>query len=169
MGYTPLEGLVMATRSGTVDPGAVLAVQQRLRLSPEVMEDVLNHQSGLLALSGSADMRSVVERGGVALDVYVHRLRGGVGAMVAAMGGVDGLVFTGGVGERSAVVRQLAGAGLGFFGIVIDAERNASVADDGDAEISAAGASVRTVVVHAREDIEIATAARASLRRRGQA
>ena len=159
MGFTPLEGLVMATRSGTVDPGAVLSVQQRLGLSAAAAEDVLNHQSGMLALAGTADMRQVVAHHGLALDVYVHRLRKEVAGMVAAMDGIDGLVFTGGVGEASPVVRQLAADGLDFLGIAVDPDRNAAVADH-DVEISADGASVRSVVVHAREDIEIATAAR---------
>jgi acetate kinase len=164
MGYTPLEGLVMATRSGSIDPGAVLSAQQRLGLSAATALDVLNHRSGLLALAGTADMRQVVEQGGLALDVYVHRLRREVAAMAAAMGGLDGLVFTGGVGERSAVVRDLGAVGLGFLGVAIDAARNAAVADD-DADISVDGAAVRTVVVHAREDVEIAAAARQSLLR----
>jgi len=163
MGFTPLEGLVMATRSGTVDPGAVLSVQQRLGLPAAAAEDILNHRSGLLALAGTPDMKEVVVTGGLALDVYIHRLRKEVAAMVAAMGGLDGLVFTGGVGERSPEVRRLAGAGLDFLGVAIDPERNASVADD-DMEISAGKPSVRTVVVHAREDIEIAGAARQFLR-----
>jgi acetate kinase len=163
MGFTPLEGLVMATRSGTVDPGAVLSVQQRLGLPAAAAEDVLNHRSGLFALAGTADMKEVVAGGGLALDVYIHRLRKEVAAMVAAMGGLDGLVFTGGVGERSPEIRQLAGAGLNFLGVAIDRERNASVADD-DIEISADNSPVRTVVVHAREDIEIAGAARWFLR-----
>jgi acetate kinase len=165
MGFTPLEGLVMATRSGTVDPGAVLDVQQRLGLSAAAAEDILNHQSGLLALAGTPDMREVVASGGLALEVYVHRLRKEIAAMVAAMGGVEGLVFTGGVGERSVAVRQLAAAGLGFLGVRIDPERNNGVGDD-DVEISAGDAAVRTVVVHAREDIEIAAAARQCLRPR---
>jgi acetate kinase len=163
MGFTPLEGLVMATRSGTVDPGVVLSVQQRLALSAGVVEDVLNHQSGLLALAGTADMREVEALGGLALDVYVHRLRKEIAAMVAAMGGMDGLVFTGGVGEGSAVVRALAAAGLAFLGVAIDPGSNNTVADD-DVEISAGDAAVRTVVVHAREDIEIAAAARQIVR-----
>jgi acetate kinase len=165
MGFTPLEGLVMATRSGTVDPGAVLSVQQRLALPAAAAEDILNHRSGLLALAGTADMKEVVASGGLALDVYIHRFRKEVAAMVAAMGGLDGLVFTGGVGERSAEVRGMAVAGLDFLGVAIDPERNASVADD-DMEISSGTPPVRTVVVHAREDIEIAGAARQFLRLR---
>jgi acetate kinase len=164
MGFTPLEGLVMATRSGTVDPGAVLSVQQRLGLSAAAAEDVLNHQSGVLALAGTADMREVVALGGLALDVYVHRLRKEIAAMVGAMGSIDGLVFTGGVGERSPGVRRLAAGGLGFLGVAIDPEINYAVADD-DVEISTGDAAVRTVVVHAREDVEIAAAARQFLPR----
>jgi acetate kinase len=165
MGFTPLEGLVMATRSGTVDPGAVLAAQQRLGLPAAAAEDILNHQSGLLALAGTADMKEVVATGGLALEVYIHRLRKEVASMVATMGGMEGLVFTGGVGERSAEVRRLAAAGLDFLGVAIDPRRNGSVTDD-DMEISAGHVPVRTVVVHAREDIEIAAAARQCLRLR---
>jgi acetate kinase len=110
-------------------------------------------------------MKAVVASGGLALDVYIHRLRKEVAAMVAAMGSVDGLVFTGGVGERSPDVRRLAAAGLDFLGVAIDPRRNGSVTDD-DIEISAGHATVRTVVVHAREDIEIAAAARHCLRLR---
>jgi acetate kinase len=163
MGFTPLEGLVMATRSGTVDPGAVLWAQERLGLPAAAAEDILNHQSGLLALAGTADMKEVVASGGLALEVYIHRLRKEVAAMVATMGGVDGLVFTGGVGERSAEVRRLAAGGLDFLGVAIDPRRNGNVTDD-DMEISAGRVPVRTVVVHAREDIEIAAAARQCLR-----
>src|SRR5438270_11656026 len=106
MGFTPLEGLVMATRSGTVDPGLVLWLQEHAGLAAAQVSDALEHRSGLLALAGTADMREVVAgagRGepdaGLALEVYVHRLRAGVAAMAAAAGGLDALVFTGGVGE----------------------------------------------------------------------
>jgi acetate kinase len=165
MGYTPLEGLVMATRSGSVDPGAVLALQQRHGLSAVDAERALTHQSGLLGLAGTADMRQVVDRadGGdrdarLALEVYVHRLRSSIAAMAAAMGGVDALTFSGGVGENAPSVRAEAAAGLAFLGVAVDDDANRSA--DGDREISAAGAPVRTFVIRAREDVEIADACR---------
>ena len=169
MGFTPLEGLVMATRSGSVDPGLLLWLHDRERLGIEEMSAALEHEGGLLALAGTADMREVLARadGGddearVALGVYVHRLRAGIAAMAAALGGLDTLVFTGGVGERSAAVRAAAADGLGFLGVALDAGRNG--APDGDADVSADGAPVRTLVVPAREDLEIARQVRALLR-----
>ena len=169
MGFTPLEGLVMATRSGSVDPGLLLWLLDRERLGVEEMSAALEHEGGLLALAGTADMREVLARADagddearVALGVYLHRLRAGVAAMVAALGGLDALVFTGGVGERSAPVRAAAADGLGFLGVALDAARND--APDGDADVSPDGAAVRTLVVPAREDLEIARQVRALLR-----
>ena len=170
MGFTPLEGLVMATRSGSVDPGLLLWLLERERLDVAEMSAALEHEGGLLALAGTADMREVLARadGGddddarVALGVYLHRLRAGIAAMAAALGGLDALVFTGGVGERSAPVRAAAADGLGFLGVAVDLGRNG--APDGDADVSADGAPVRTLVVPAREDLEIARQVRALLR-----
>jgi acetate kinase len=166
MGFTPLEGLVMATRSGTVDPGLILWLLERTGLAERELANALERQSGLLGLAGSADMRRVLERSAAgdpdsqtALDVYVHRLRAGVAAMAAALGGLDALVFTGGVGERSPDIRAMAIAPLGFLGLAIDERRNADAT--GDAEITGRDATVRTLVVHAREDLEIARQARA--------
>jgi acetate kinase len=179
MGFTPLEGLVMATRSGSVDPGLVLWLAEQAGTPPAELAATLEHRSGLLGLAGTADMREVVAgaaAGGqdarLALDVYIHRLRAGIAAMAAAMGGLDLLVFTGGVGENSPVVRSEAAAGLGFLGVRLDAGRNATgrnaagAADGGgpaDREIGQAGAPVRSFVVAAREDIQIATQVRAVL------
>jgi acetate kinase len=161
MGFTPLEGLVMATRSGSVDPGLLLWLLERQALTTAELSHALDHESGLLGLAGTADMREVLARAGggdtvarLALDVYLHRLRAAIAAMGAALGGLDALVFTGGVGERSAEIRARAAEGLGFLGVAIDPERNAGVA--GDAEISATAATTRTVVVRAREDMQIA-------------
>ncbi|MBV9944433.1 MAG: acetate/propionate family kinase [Solirubrobacterales bacterium] len=161
MGFTPLEGLVMATRSGTVDPGLLLWLLDRGALSADELGHALEHESGLLGLAGTADMRLVVARAAsgdqparLALDVYLHRLRGGIAAMAAALGGLEVLVFTGGVGEHAAEVRAGAAEGLSFLGVTIDVGLNAGVTDD--REISAAGAAVRTVVLHAREDVQIA-------------
>ncbi len=163
MGFTPLEGLVMATRSGSVDPGALLWMQRHAGISPEQAERALEHESGVLGLSGlSADMRNVLAaadsgdpRAALAIDVYVHRLCASVAAMAASMGGLDGLVFTGGVGEGSALVRARACDKLRFLGVELDAGRNESASEE-DAELSPARASVRVLLVHAREDLEIA-------------
>jgi len=167
MGFTPLEGLVMATRSGSVDPGMVLWLQQHAGVAVEEIADALEHRSGLWALAGTSDMREVLERGdedaALAAGVYVHRLRAGVAAMAASLGGLDALVFTGGVGEGSALVRGRAAEGLGFLGVEVDAGANAGVGGEG--EVSAAGASVRTLVVRAREDVEVARGVREVLGR----
>jgi acetate kinase len=124
MGFTPLEGLVMATRSGSVDPGLLIWLQVSAGLTAGELSDALEHRSGLLGLSGTADMREVLAQaaGGdraasLALAVYLHRLRAGIAGMASALGGLDALVFTGGVGENSAAVRQGAVAGLEFLGV----------------------------------------------------
>lgn len=168
MGFTPLEGLVMATRSGSVDPGMLLWLAEHERLSAAELADALEHRSGLLGLAGSADMREILERTGggdaaaqLALEVYVHRLRAEIAAMAAALGGLDALAFTGGVGERSAAVRALAAERLGFLGIELDTARNDAATADGD--LSSAGSPVHTLVIQAREDLEIARQVRAVL------
>jgi acetate kinase len=171
MGFTPLEGLVMATRSGTVDPGLVLWLEQHVGTPPAELAATLEHRSGLLGLAGTADMRAVVTAAGagdpdakLALGVYIHRLRAGIAAMAAALGGLETLVFTGGVGENAPVVRAEAAAGLGFLGVDVDPALNhAKGAPGGDREISGPGARVRTFVIAAREDIEIARQVRAEL------
>lgn len=169
MGFTPLEGIVMATRSGSVDPGVLLWLLERGELSVQELGQALEHRSGLLGLSGSADMREVLERAqagdgpaGLALEVYVHRLRAGIAAMAAALDGLDVLVFTGGVGEHAPTVRELAAGGLGFLGVAIDGDANRGAF--ADLEITATGAAVRAFVVTAREDLEIAAGARRTLR-----
>ena len=161
MGFTPLEGLVMATRAGTVDPGLVLWLVTEGGLPVAEVADGLQHRSGLVGLAGSADLRDVVARAGqgdeaaqLALDVYGHRLRAQVAAMAAALGGLDVLVFSGGVGEHAPVVRAGAAQGLGFLGVAVDGAANDAAVPDVD--ISGDGASVRTLVVAAREDLEIA-------------
>ena len=160
MGFTPLEGLVMATRSGSVDPGLLLWLMEHENLAEAELAWALEHESGLLGLSGTADMREVLERAGagdararLAFEVYLHRLRAGIASMAAALGGLDVLAFTGGVGEHSSEVRAAAAAGLAFLGVGIDPARNEAV--DGDGDISGARAAARTVVVRAREDLEI--------------
>ncbi len=165
MGFTPLEGLVMATRSGSVDPGLLVWLLEREAIGASEMAAALEHESGLAGLAGTGDMREVeaaAEAGAseaeLALGVYVHRLRGAIGAMAAALGGLDALVFTGGVGENSPVVRSLTCQGLAFLGVELDAERNG--APGGDASIGAPGAAAATLVITAREDVEIAAGVR---------
>jgi acetate kinase len=166
MGFTPMEGLVMATRAGSVDPGLVLWLL-RYGVDADAVEQGLDREGGLKGLAGDADMRALLARedadARLALDVYVHRLRAAIAAMAAALGGVDALVFTGGVGEHAAQVRARTAAGLRFLGVELDADENARAA--GDAEIGAAGAQVRTLVVTAREDLEVARQVRALLAR----
>jgi acetate kinase len=161
MGFTPLDGLVMATRSGAVDPGLVLWLQRHGGLGAAEVEDGLEHDGGILGLGGTADMRLLLdaaETGAadarLALEVYLHRLRGGIAGMAASMGGLDALVFTGGVGEHAPAIRAHAVDGLGFLGLELDPERNA--AGPTDREIGAIGASGRVVVVESREELEIA-------------
>jgi len=178
MSFTPLDGLIMATRSGSVDPGLVLWLQTHAKIGADDLGDALEHKSGLYGLAGTGDMREVLSRAAagdaaaaaarhgrdagragdseavLARDAYLHRLRGSIAAMAAAMDGLDALVFTGGVGENSAEVRSRAMDGLGFLGVREDAERNAD--GTGDREIGMPDAPVRSLVIAAREDIEIA-------------
>jgi acetate kinase len=168
MGFTPLEGLVMATRSGSVDPGLLLWLQEHAGMPAAELAATLEHRSGLLGLAGTADMQAIVtsaEAGdpgaGLALDVYLHRLRAAIAAMAASMNGMNALVFTGGVGENAPTVRKRAAQGLAFLGIELDSERN--VAARPDMEIGAEGAPVRTLVIAAREDLQIASEVRQAL------
>jgi acetate kinase len=161
MGFTPLEGLVMATRSGSLDPGLVLWLEEHAGIPPAELAATLEHGSGLLGLAGTPDMRSVLHNAEtgepaarLALDVYLHRLRASIAAMAAAMGGVDCLTFTGGVGENSPEIRDGAASGLGFLGVRVDEERNTSSPED--REISMPESRVHTFVVAAREDLQIA-------------
>ena len=165
MGFTPLDGLVMATRSGSVDPGMLLWLLEPERLTQHELSQSLEHESGLAGIAGTGDMREILARAGegddtarLALDVYMHRLRSLIAGMAAAMAGIDVLTFTGGVGEHSAEVRSLAVDGLEFLGIALDADRNAQVSPD--AEIGVRGSPVRTLVLTAREDLEMARQAR---------
>lgn len=161
MGYSPMEGLVMATRSGTVDPAIVIALN-RAGLSADEVEEMLDRRSGLLALTGTADMREVVGRAEAAdaaceeaLALYCHRVRAAIAAGAAAMGGLDAVVFTGGVGEHAPVVRARSCARLGFLGLHLEAGRNAAADGSEDLRIDDDG-PVAALVVHAREDLVIA-------------
>jgi acetate kinase len=176
MGFTPLDGLVMATRSGSVDPGLVLWLEEHAGMPPRELASTLETRSGLTGLAGTGDMREVLSRaaGGdqravLGRDVYVHRLRASVAAMAAALGGLDILVFTGGVGENSPEIRSRAAAGLAFLGAAVDEDKNildkaararVSPGTAEDWEISAVGAAVRTFVIAAREDKQIAAEVR---------
>ncbi len=174
MGFTPLDGLVMATRAGSVDPGLLVWLQRRGGIGVDELSEALEHASGLAGLSESVgDMRDVVaaadrgdDRARLAFDVYVHRLRAGIAAMAAAMDGLDVLVFTGGVGEHQPRVRAAATAGLGFLGVALAGAANEHATTD--AEIGRPRAQARTFVISAREDLEIARQVRTLLSPRGQ-
>src|SRR5919204_967939 len=162
MGFTPLEGLVMATRSGSVDPGALLWLQRSLGVSATEMERALELESGLLSLCGTSDMRELLrradagdDRARLAKEIYVHHLRRWIAAMAASMGAVDVIAFTGGVGEGSMEIRAAGCEGLGFLGVRLDNSRNER-SDPEDSELSAADSAVKVTLIHAREELEIA-------------
>jgi acetate kinase len=156
----------MATRSGDVDPGLVLWLL-RHGLDVDAVEQGLDREGGLKGLAGDPDMRALLARDDsdaqLALDVYVHRLRSAIAAMVAALGGLDALVFTGGVGEHAPEIRARTAAGLRFLGVALDEQANARAT--ADAEIGAPGAAARAIVVTAREDLEVARGVRDVLAR----
>jgi acetate kinase len=172
MGFTPLDGLVMATRSGSVDPGLVLWLEEHAHMPSAELAATLETRSGLAGLAGTSDMREVLSRAAanddravLGRDVYLHRLRALVAGMAAAMDGLDVLVFTGGVGENSPEIRSRTAAGLNFLGVAVDESRNANgSADGGDREITARDARVRTFVIAAREDLQMAEEVRSVLR-----
>jgi acetate kinase len=160
MGFTPLEGVVMGSRSGSVDPGLLIYLLRHKGLSAEQLDHALNHESGLLGLSGfSSDMRQILEKSSenpgarLALDVYVHRLRQTIGAMAATLGGVDALVFTAGVGENSARVRALVCEKLGYLDLDLDAGKNERSRPDSD--IALASSPGRILLIATREDLTI--------------
>ncbi len=162
MGLTPLEGLVMGTRSGDLDPAVLIHLARRAGQSIDDLDDLLNRRSGLLGLAGVSDMRDLVARkdagdgaAALAFDVYIHRLRAYAGAYLAQLGGADVISFTAGVGENSPVVRAGALATLGFAGVQIDAERNEERAR-GIRVISTDASSVTVLVVPTNEELEIA-------------
>jgi acetate kinase len=159
MGFTPLDGLMMATRSGSIDPSIVLHVQERHSLTAEQVEEALNHESGLLGVSGlSADMRQItaaVDAGHpqarLALAIYTRRVRQAIGALAVTLGGVDALVFTAGVGEHAGVVRETICDGLECLGLELDASTN--VACRPDADVARRGSRGRILVIATREDV----------------
>jgi acetate kinase len=172
MGFTPLDGLVMATRSGSVDPGLVLWLEEHAHMPTRELAATLEYRSGLTGLAGTGDMREILsraaagdERALLAREVFLHRLRSSIASMTAAMDGLDVLVFTGGVGENSAEIRARAAGGLGFLGVRVDESLNSLGKDarGDDWEIGAADAPVRTFVIAAREDKQIAAEVRSVL------
>jgi acetate kinase len=162
MGFTPLEGLMMGTRSGSIDPGILTYLMRQSKVTGEELDDVLNKHSGLLGISGvSGDMREILaaiknghKRAELAFDIYVHRLCAGIGAMIAVLGGIDALVFTAGVGENSPEVRAAACENLQYAGVKLDPQKNAE--SPSDQEISAADSPVCVLIIRAGEDWEIA-------------
>ncbi len=162
MGLTPLEGLVMGTRSGDIDPSVLLVLARREEMSPGALDDVLNKRSGMLGLAGVSDMRDVEERrdsgdeaAALAFDVYIHRVRAYIGAYIAQLGGVDVISFTAGVGENSPTVRAAALETLGFLGVQVDAERN-NARRRGARVISTDDSAIAVLVVPTNEELEIA-------------
>lgn len=161
MGYTPIEGLVMSTRSGDVDPGILVALQRRERLDSDELERMLDHESGLLGISGSSgDVRELLADSGnpaarLAIDVFCYRVRKVVGAYLAVLGGADGIVFGGGIGENSPEVRARCLSGLEPLGIVLDEEANRA-ASGRDGRISSAGSTIEVGMAVADEAGEIA-------------
>jgi acetate kinase len=162
MGMTPLEGLVMGTRSGDIDPAIPLYLAREHGYTIEALDELLNKRSGLLGLAGRSDMRELVnaansgdERATHALDIYVHRLRRYIGGYAAELGGIDAVVFTAGVGENSSYVRRRAIAGLEFLGLSVDPELNAASSREARF-ISPGGSPASVLVVHSNEVLEIA-------------
>jgi acetate kinase len=160
MGFTPLEGLVMGTRSGTVDPGMLVYVLRRKGLDANALDQALNYESGLLGLSGiSSDMRQILSElshnpdAQLAVDVYVHRIRQTVGAMAATLGGIDALVFTAGVGEGSPEIRKRVCEKLKYLGLELDPAANENCQPDSD--IATPASTVRILVIATREDLTI--------------
>jgi acetate kinase len=162
MGFTPLEGLMMGTRCGSIDPGVLTYLMRSTHVTGEQLDDILNKRSGLRGISGtSSDMREIqaeVERGNelaqLAFDMFVHRLQSGIGSMAAVLGGMDALIFTGGIGEHSVEVREKTCLNLGFLGVQLDASKNTH--PKLDADVAGADSRVRALVIAAQEDWAIA-------------
>jgi acetate kinase len=162
MGFTPLDGLMMGTRSGSVDPGILTYLMRKEKLDGQTLDGMLNAKSGLLGISGiSSDMREIVaamkngnQRAQLAFDMFVHSVRAGIGSMLAALGGADAIVFTAGIGENSAEVRDAVCANLQFIGLRLAPANNE--ASPADRDIATLESKVRVLVVRAQEDWAIA-------------
>jgi acetate kinase len=162
MGFTPMEGLMMGSRSGSIDPGILFYVERRRHLQVSDIDDILNHRSGLLGVSGvSSDFREVEaaaqkghERARLALGIYADRIRAAVGALAATLGGLDALLFTAGIGEHSASLRAEVCRGLECLGVALDAAKNADTKPDAD--VAATDSAARVFVLRTREELMIA-------------
>jgi acetate kinase len=162
MGFTPLDGLMMGTRSGSLDPGILTYLMREGKSTGQQLDDLLNTKSGLFGISGiSGDMRQIVAamkegnpRAKLAFDIFVHHLQSGTGAMIAVLGGIDALVFSAGIGENSPELRAAACANFAFVGLKLDAAKNAR--SPADQEISSSDSAVRVLIIRAQEDWAIA-------------
>lgn len=162
MGFTPLDGLMMGSRCGSIDPGIIIYLMRQYEYSAERLDYVLNKTSGLRGISGiSSDLPQVIDamnqgdyRAQLAWDMFVHRLKAGIGSMLTSLGGLDVLIFTAGIGEKSPGIRQAACESLGFLGLKIDPQKNHSQPVDED--ISTPDSTVRVLVIHTQEDWAIA-------------
>lgn len=162
MGFTPLDGLMMGTRSGSVDPGILIYLMRQKECTADQLDHMLNKASGLKGISGvSGDLRQILEameqgndRAQIAFDIFIHRLRSGIGSMLASLAGLDALVFTAGIGENNAKVRAVACEAFEFLGLKIDPAKNVHSADDQD--IATADSTIRILVIHTHEDWAIA-------------
>lgn len=162
MGFTPLDGLMMGTRSGSVDPGILIYLMRQKECTADQLDHMLNKASGLKGISGvSSDMRQVLEameqgnnRAQLAFEMFVHRLRSGIGSMLASLAGLDALIFTAGIGENNAKIRAAACEPFEFLGLKIDPTKNVRSAEDHD--IATADSTVRVLVIHTHEDWAIA-------------
>jgi len=174
MGMTPLEGLVMGTRSGDVDPGLLLYLLRTQGMTAEGLDDLLNHGSGLQGLAGQSDVRDLEqaasegeERADLALEIFAYRVRKYLGAYAAALGGLDAVAFTGGIGEHAPAVRERICRGLGFLGLRLDAGRNAAAAGGEESQIGTDDASVAVWVIPTDEERQIAREVAALLQAAG--
>ena len=162
MGFTPLEGLMMGTRSGSIDPAIVIYLMREYNFTTDQLNDLLNKESGLKGVSGiSGDLRAIFDsidkgnqRAQLAFDIYIHRLQSLIGSMLTSLGGLDALIFTAGVGENAPLVREKVSAGLSFLGVELDQAKNN--AHPVDQDIATATSSVRILVIHTEEDWAIA-------------
>jgi acetate kinase len=164
MGFTPLEGLMMGSRSGSVDPGLLLHLLANRGVDIAALDSGLNEQAGLLGVSGvSGDLRKIQTaadsgnaRAKLAIDIFVHRLATTIGGLAATLGGLDGLVFTGGIGEHSPTIRAGVAAKLTHLGVTLDKAANERAS--GDADLSVERSTARVLVVAAREDLSVLAA-----------
>jgi len=160
MGYTPLDGLMMDTRPGSLDPAIVLHLIEKKNMSPEAVSKELYFSSGLLGISGkTGDMKEIIqgneERSKLALDIYLHRLNQEIGAMIASLSGIDLLVFTGGIGENAPLIREKVADNFSFLGLKLDKAKN-QVATTEDQDLSVPDSSVKVLLIHTQEAFQIA-------------